>query len=33
MNHGKRLLIKNDQKGFLSSNETKTELANNLKVH
>ena len=31
-NSAKRLLIKNEQKGFFSSNEIKTELANNVRV-
>ena len=33
INRAKCSLIKNDQKDFLNSNEIKTELANNLKVH
>ena len=32
INRAKRLLIKNEQKGFLSSNEIKAKLANNLGV-
>ena len=32
INRAKRLLIKNEQKGFLSSNEIKAELTNNLKL-
>ena len=32
INRAKRLLIENEQKGFLSSNEVKTESTSNLKL-